>query len=92
MEEIGILCDHRFNALSSEPGGQELLSFHYVIADDSGDVTAFQGENGLISQQSPFTISSVIVSVSACEYPPPKKLPFLAHAFFMMLFHLIFEF
>ena len=34
MEEISILCDHRFAALSAEPGGKELISFRYVIAND----------------------------------------------------------
>jgi hypothetical protein len=65
MEEIGMLCDRRFAALSSEPGGEELLSFHYVIADDSRDETAFQGpcKNGLASQQSPFPISFVTVGL-----------------------------
>ena len=29
MEQIGILCDLRFAALSSEPGGKELIAFHY---------------------------------------------------------------
>ncbi len=34
MEDIGTLCDLRFAALSSEPGGDELISFHHVIAND----------------------------------------------------------
>jgi hypothetical protein len=75
-----MLCDRRFATLSSEPGGKELLSFQYVIADDSGDETAFEGpcKNGSATQQSPVPISSVTVSVSACESLPPKKqFPFM---------------
>ncbi len=34
MEDISILCDHRFATLSAEPGGSELISFRYVIAND----------------------------------------------------------
>jgi hypothetical protein len=29
MEQIGLLCNHRFAALASEPGGKELISYHY---------------------------------------------------------------
>jgi hypothetical protein len=47
MEDISILCDHRFAALSSEPGGNELISFRYVIANDGlNDLeTESQGES-----------------------------------------------
>ncbi len=43
MEDIGMLCDRRFATLSSEPGGEELLSFRYVIANDTNDETDLQG-------------------------------------------------
>ncbi len=37
MEDIGVLCDHRFAALCSETGGEELLSFRYVIPHDTSN-------------------------------------------------------
>ena len=49
MDEIGKLSDHRFAALSSEPGGNELISFHYVIANDgleTGSHKQFTAETG----------------------------------------------
>jgi hypothetical protein len=47
MEDIGVLCDHRFAALSLEPGGNELISFRYIIANDglSGLDSGPQGES-----------------------------------------------
>jgi hypothetical protein len=48
MEQIGLLCDHRFAALSLEPGGKELISFHYhdTFADKAEFQDNPQAENG----------------------------------------------
>ena len=47
MEDISELCDHRFSALSSEPGGKELISLRYSIANDglNGLETGPQGNS-----------------------------------------------
>ncbi len=44
MEEIGMLCDRRFAALSAEPGGDDLVSFRFVTSDDTSYESAIQGE------------------------------------------------
>ncbi len=44
MEQIGLLCDQRFAALASEPGGKELISYHYPHAFADNNACLLQGK------------------------------------------------
>jgi hypothetical protein len=43
MEQIGLLCDQRFAALALEPGGKELISYHFPDAFAENNALLLQG-------------------------------------------------
>jgi hypothetical protein len=44
MEQIGLLCDNRFAALALEPGGKELISYHYPHSFADNNAFLLQGK------------------------------------------------